>query len=69
MDRVRNEVCELGRELASRADLRVMRWFGHLERMDEYRMARSNYQFMTHQPNFSNISSQEFESLMADVRV
>ena len=24
----------------SRADQRVLRWFGHLERMDEYRMAR-----------------------------
>ena len=28
------------RELASRADQRVFRWFGHVERMDEYRMAR-----------------------------
>ena len=28
------------RELASRADQRVMRWFGHVERMDEYRVAR-----------------------------
>ena len=28
------------RELASRADQRVLRWFGHLERMDDYRMAR-----------------------------
>ena len=28
------------RELASRADRRVLRWFGHVERMDEYRMAR-----------------------------
>ena len=27
------------RELASGADQRVMRWFGHVERMDEYRMA------------------------------
>ena len=26
-------------ELASRADLRVLRWFGHVERMDEYRIA------------------------------
>ena len=24
------------RELASRADQRVLRWFGHVERMDEY---------------------------------
>ena len=28
------------RELASRADQRVLRWFVHVERMDEYRMAR-----------------------------
>ena len=28
------------RELANRADQRVLRWFGHVERMDEYRMAR-----------------------------
>ena len=44
MDRVRNEeVCrriEIERELASRADQRVLRWFGHVEGMDEYRMAR-----------------------------
>ena len=28
------------RELARRADQRLLRWFGHVERMDEYRMAR-----------------------------
>ena len=28
------------RELASKADQRVLRWFGHVGRMDEYRMAR-----------------------------
>ena len=28
------------RKLASRADQRVLRWFGHVERKDEYRMAR-----------------------------
>ena len=27
-------------ELQSRADQRVLRWFGHVERIDEYRMAR-----------------------------
>ena len=27
-------------ELASRADHRVLRWFWHVERMDDYRMAR-----------------------------
>ena len=44
MDRVRNEEVRwragIDRELASRADHRVLRWFGHVERMDEYRMAR-----------------------------
>ena len=44
MDRVTNEEvhrrAEIERELASRADQRVLRWFGHVERMDEYRMAR-----------------------------
>ena len=43
MDKVRNEeVCRragIETELASRADQRVLRWFGHVERMDEYRMA------------------------------
>ena len=28
------------RELASRADQRVLRWFGHAERMDEHRISR-----------------------------
>ena len=27
-------------ELASRADQRVLRWFGHVKKMDEYRTAR-----------------------------
>ena len=44
MDRVRNEEVRrkagIERELAGRADQRVLRWFGHVERMDEYRMAR-----------------------------
>ena len=44
MDRVRNgEVrnrAGIERELASRADRRVLRWFGHVERMDEFRMTR-----------------------------
>ena len=44
MDRVRNEQVSsragIERELASRADQRVLRWFGHVKRMDEYRMAR-----------------------------
>ena len=44
MDRVRNEEVHMRagieRELASGADQRVLRWFGHVERMDEYRMAR-----------------------------
>ena len=44
MDRVRNEEVRrravIERELASRADQRVLRWFGHVERIDDYRMAR-----------------------------
>ena len=44
MDRVRNEEVRwragIERELASRADQRVLRWFGHVERLDEYRMTR-----------------------------
>ena len=42
MDRVKNEEVRrragIEREFASRADQRVLRWFWHLERMDEYRM-------------------------------
>ena len=44
MDRVRNEEVRrragIERELASRADQTVLRQFGHVERMDEYRMAK-----------------------------
>ena len=44
LDRVRNEevrrTAGIERELANRADQRVLTWFGHLERMDEYRMIR-----------------------------
>ena len=44
MDRVKNEAVRrragIERELTSRADQRVLRWFGHVEKMDEYRMAR-----------------------------
>ena len=44
MDRVRNEEVRrragIERELASRANQRVLRSFRHVERMNEYRMAR-----------------------------
>ena len=44
MDRVRNDEVSrragIEREIASRADQRVLRWFGHVERMDEYCKAR-----------------------------
>ena len=44
MDRVRNEEVRrraaIERELTSRADQRVLRWFGQVERMDGYRVAR-----------------------------
>ena len=40
LDRVRNEeVCRrdgIEWEFTARADQRVLRWFGHVERMDEY---------------------------------
>ena len=44
MDRVRNEEVRrragIEMELVSRADQRVLRCFGHVERMDDYHMAR-----------------------------
>ena len=44
MDRVRKEEMRrragIESELASGADQRVLRWFGHVERMDDYSMAR-----------------------------
>ena len=44
MDRVRNEkvrrTAGIKRELASRADQRVLRGIGHVEKMDDYRVAR-----------------------------
>ena len=44
MDGVWNEEVRrrggIERELASRANQRVLRWFGHVERMDEHRIAR-----------------------------
>ena len=44
MDRVGNEEVRrrtgIEREFESRADQRVLGWFGHVERMDKYRMAR-----------------------------
>ena len=44
MDRFRNEEVRrragIEREFASGADHRVLRWFGHVERMREYRVAR-----------------------------
>ena len=44
MNRVWNEEVRrragIERKLASRADQRLLRWFGHVERMDVYRLAR-----------------------------
>ena len=44
MDKVRNEEVRrragIERELVSRADQRVLRWFRHVERMNENRVAR-----------------------------
>ena len=45
MNSVRNEEVRMRAgiewEVASRADQRVLRWFGNVERSDEYRMTRS----------------------------
>ena len=38
LDRVRNEVVR--RELAARVDMNVLRWFGHVERMDNERLLK-----------------------------
>ena len=43
MDRVRNEQVHMRagiKGVTSRADQRVLRWFWHVQRTDEYRMAR-----------------------------
>ena len=44
LDRVRNEVVRartgVRRELAARADMNVLRWFGHVERMDNERLLK-----------------------------
>ena len=45
MDRLGNDdvrrTAGIERELAIRVDQRVLRWFGHVMRMDEYRRTRS----------------------------
>ena len=47
MDRIRNDVIweEVGvmRDLTGRAEICVLRWFGHVERMDGERMAKRIY--------------------------
>ena len=44
LDRVRNEVVRartgVRRELAARADVNVLRWFDHVERMDNERLLK-----------------------------
>ena len=44
LDRVRNEVVKartgVRRELAARVDMNVLRWFGHVERMDNERLLK-----------------------------
>ena len=44
LDRVRNEVVRartgVRRELAARVDMNVLRWFGHVERMDNERLLK-----------------------------
>ena len=44
LDRIRNEVVRartgVRRELAARVDMNVLRWFGHVERMDNERLLK-----------------------------
>ena len=44
LDRVRNEVVRartgVRREMAARVDLNALRWFGHVERMDNERLLK-----------------------------
>ena len=44
LDRVRNEEVrrrtDERKELAERVDMRVLRWFGHMERMDDIRVVK-----------------------------
>ena len=44
LDRVRNEVVRartgVRRELAARVDMNVLRWFGHVKRMDNERLLK-----------------------------
>ena len=44
LDRVRSEVVRartgVGRELAARVDMNVLRWFGHVERMDNEQLLK-----------------------------
>ena len=44
LDRVRNEVVRtrtgVRRELAARVNMNVLRWFGHVERMDDERLLK-----------------------------
>ena len=44
LDRVRNEVVRVRtgvrRELTARVDMNVLRWFGHVERMDNERLLK-----------------------------
>ena len=44
LDRVRNEVVRartgVRKELATRVDMNVLRWFGHVERMDNERLLK-----------------------------
>ena len=44
LDRVRNEVVRartgVRRELAARVDMNVLRWFGHVERMDNEQLLK-----------------------------
>ena len=48
MDRIRNDEirrrCECKQRLSERADRAMLRWYGHLERMEEERMVKQLYE-------------------------
>ena len=60
MDRVRNEeVCRragIERVLMTRADQRVLRWFVHVERIDEYHVERIDEYHMARRVLMAEIS-------------
>ena len=68
MDRVRNEEVRrragIERELASREDQSVLRWFGHVQRMDDYRIPRRVKSTMARSLPVENLLPQNVGSII-----